>query len=378
MLRTSLLSLLIALPLSAQTSSKPSGVTLRVPVLVREKKGAPVTNVTKEDLTLAEDSQPQTILSLVPNSGEPLTFGILVDTSPGQRAFTAEEKAASQSFIETVMRAGAAQKGASKGFVVHFDRQVELLADLSPAEDKVQHGATLLDSPVPTAVGDEPGSAGGQALLYDAIFLATDEITGKKNGRKALVIFSSGIDRGSKETLRSVIDTAQRSGTTLYAVYVKGDKTGQENKRQRGDQGPSVGYPGGGYPGGGYPGGGYPGGGYPGGGYPGGGYPGGGYPGGYPNDPNSGPRPLPTTKIDGKRILADIVTPTGGRIFELSKKETAAQIYAMIADDLAHQSVVTFMPDKAGARPGFHSLRIESKRKDTSAEAPDGFYIPEP
>ena len=83
-------------------------------------------------------------------------------------------------------------------------------------------------------------------------------------------------------------------------------------------------------------------------------------------------------KGDAKRVLADIATPTGGRVFELTKKEDAAAIYAKIADDLAHQSLLTFSPEKAGARPGFHSLKLESKQKDTAVDAPDGFYVKEP
>jgi len=82
-------------------------------------------------------------------------------------------------------------------------------------------------------------------------------------------------------------------------------------------------------------------------------------------------------KGDGKRVLADIATPTGGRVFELTKKENAGAIYAMIEEDLAHQSMVTFNLEKSGARPGFHSLKIESKQKDTVVEAPDGFYVKE-
>jgi hypothetical protein len=50
----------------------------------------------------------------------------------------------------------------------------------------------------------------------------------------------------------------------------------------------------------------------------------------------------------------------------------------MIEDDLAHQSLLTFNPDKTGARPGFHSLKVESKQKDTVVDAPDGFYVKEP
>jgi VWFA-related protein len=374
MLRTLLLCLALPLPLAAQAPAdtaaptaptpKPSGVTLSVPLLVREKKGAPVATPNKDELTLSEDSQPQTILTMSPAGSQPLTFGILVDTSNAVRGYIADEKTASKSFVDAMI------KDKNQGFVVHFDREVELLTDLTRSQDKLENGVSLLDTAAPaspssnadTLPTDTPGrsSQRAQTLLYDAIFLASDEITSKQSGRKALVIFSGGVDHGSKETLRSAIDTAQQSGTVLYAVYLKGEEKRDENQGLDNGQGRQRG---GGYPGGGR----FPGGG---GGYPGGGYPGGG---GGQRRPQQ-----QSQKVDGKRILADIVTPTGGRVLELNKKENAAAVYAMIEDDLAHQSVATFMPDKAGARPGFHSLRITSKTDKTIVEAPDGFYIPEP
>ena len=318
----------------------------------------------RDELSLSEDSNAQKIVTLVPAAGQPLTFGILIDTSAGQRGATAEEKAASAAFMNAVMTSPR-----DRGFVVHFDREVELLQDLTPNKDKLQQAAALLDSPEPQAGSN--AETGAQSLLYDAVYLATDEITSKQTGRKVLVLFSNGVDRGSKESLRTAIDTAQRSGTIVYAVYVKGEQTKRENNNQQQRSGQNrrggLGYPGGGWPGRG--GGGYPGS-YPGGG--GGG--GGGYPGG---GGSQRPQQQPI-KVDGKRVLADLVTPTGGRVFELSKKEDAAAVYAMIQDDLAHQSLLTFMPDKPGARPGFHSLRLESKQKDTVVDAPDGFYVKEP
>jgi VWFA-related protein len=382
MFRTALLCCLLPLPLAAQTTpEKPpappapapskSGMTVSVPLLVRDKKGAPVANPTKDELTLNEDSSAQNILTLVPAAGQPLVFGILVDTSRGQRGATAEEKAASIDFVNAMMKSAQ-----DRGFVVHFDSEVELLQDLTASKEKVQQGASLLDSPEPNT-GGAASNASAQSLLYDSIYLATNEITGKQSGRKVLVLFSNGIDQGSKESLRTAIDTAQKTGTVIYAVYVKGevDKAQKKMDQDRDPNRRGMGYPGGGYPGGGYPGGGYPGGGYP------GGYPGGGYPGGYPGGgyPSGGQRrPQQSVKGDGKRVLADIATPTGGRVFELTKKDNAAAIYAMIEDDLAHQSLLTFNPEKTGARPGFHSLKIESRQKDTVVDAPDGFYVKEP
>lgn len=392
MVRAALLCCLLPLPLASQTTPDTppappkSGMTVSVPLLVRDKKGEPVATPSKNELTLSEDSAAQNILMLAPAAGQPLAFGILVDTSRGQRGATAEEKAASVEFINAMMKSAQSETAKVQGFVVHFDREVELLQDLSSDKEKVQQGANLLDSPAPNTGGDASNPA-AQSLLYDAIYLATNEITGKQSGRKVLVLFSNGIDQGSKESLRTAIDTAQKTGTIIYAVYVKGEldkaqkKIDQERDPNRRD---GTGYPGGGYPGGGYPGGGYPGGGYPGGGYP-GGYPGSGYPGGYPDDypvggyPSGGQRrPQQSVKGDGKRVLADIATPTGGRVFELTKKENAAAIFATIEDDLAHQSVLTFNPDKTGARPGFHSLKVQSTQKDTVVDVPDGFYVKEP
>ena len=360
-----LLCLLLPLPLAAQATDaapsapaqRPSGVTISVPVLVRDKKGAPATNVTKDDLTLSEDSAAQSIRTLGPASGQSLTFGLLIDTSTGQRGATAEEKAASADFINAIMKSPPNSAAAVKGFVVHFDREVELLQDLTPSSDKVLKGAALLDSPEPAAAGGDTSTSGFQSLLYDAIYLATDEITSKQTGRKVLVLFTNGMDRGSKESLRTAIDTAQRSGTIIYAVYVKGEEQKRDNNQQQrngqGRQRGGLGYPGGG--GGGWPGGG--------GGYPGGGYPGGG---GYPNGGSQGgqrPQTQPL-KVDGKRILADLVTPTGGRVFEMTKKENAAAIYTMIADDLAHQShsYLHAGPSRRTARFSFLEDREQAQR----------------
>src|SRR4029079_3923333 len=96
----------------------------------------------------------------------------------------------------------------------------------------------------------------GGTQLYDAIFLASDELMKSKDGRKALVVFSDGVDRGSKDTLNDAVDAAALASVAMYTIYFK-------SSNDHGDSG--FGYPGGGRHGGGYPGGG---GGYPGGGYP--------------------------------------------------------------------------------------------------------------
>ena len=83
----------------------------------------------------------------------------------------------------------------------------------------------------------------------------------KQKGRKAVVILTDGVDHGSKMSIDSAIESAQRADTVVYTIYFTGNE-GTIFQRQGGMGG---GRHRGGWPGGG---GGWPGGG---GGWPGGG-----------------------------------------------------------------------------------------------------------
>src|SRR5262249_2109874 len=124
--------------------------------------------------------------------------------------------------------------------------------------------------------GRRGGGFGMGTLLYDSIYLASDELLSKQQGRKAIIVLTYSADHGSQHSLLQAIETAQRADTIVYSIYFSGMEGGQQ--RRMGGMGGGGGRRGGGYPGGGYPGGG---GGWPGsgGGWP-GGSGGGRYPGG--------------------------------------------------------------------------------------------------
>jgi hypothetical protein len=140
----------------------------------------------------------------------------------------------------------------------------------------------------------------------------------------------------------------------VYCVYVAPER----EEREAGE--------GGGRRGGGYPGGG---GGYPGGGGP---YPGGGGPfpgGGRRRGPESAPH---ENRGEGKKVLQQIAKATGGRYFELSKKLTAAQIYAEIEEEMRHQYSLSYTPDKA--ENGYHKLHVSTRNADFTVQTREGFY----
>jgi VWFA-related protein len=367
-------------PAPATTTLSVDARLVNIPVVVRDKKGALVQNLTKDDFVLRVDDHPQTIRYFDLDANLPLTLGLLVDTSQSQRSVLDEERTASSTFLDTMLTAPA-NREPDKAFVIQFARQVELLQDLTPSRPKLQAALRDIDSsgsyasqpdPNDSGSGGGRGARGGGTALYDAAFLAADEIMSKQKGRKALILLTDGVDNASKESLTNAIEAAQRADTIIYAIYFKGDEHQSYNNNGNRGGGRGGGYPGGGggYPGGGgrYPGGG---GGYPGGG--GGGYPGGGGGGGGQRGPTGGGQ-----RPDGKKVLERMATETGGRLFEVTKKENVSQIYTEIAAELRAQYRLGYTPDQATSTDGYHQIDLtfkdSDKQKNLKIQTRDGYY----
>jgi Mg-chelatase subunit ChlD len=342
---------------------------VNLPVVVRDKKGALIQNLTKDDFVLQVDGKPQTIRYFDKDTNLPLTLGLLVDTSASQRDVIDEERSASSTFLDQMLTTPK-----DKAFIMQFATETELLQDITSSRPLLQAALKEIDTPGKSSdsSGDDTSGrrprGGGGTVLYDALFLASDELMSKQTGRKAIIILSDGGDRGSRETLVKSIEAAQRADTIIYAIYFKGEQPHQDFPQHGGG-----GYPGGG--GGGYPGGGYPGGRYPGGGYPGGGYPGGGYPGGGNGGGNNGGNyPNGRSHTDGKKILERMAQETGGRLFEVKKNLDVAQIYQQIAEELRAQYRLGYTPTQDAAASGYHKIDLTLHQKGLLIQTRDGYY----
>jgi VWFA-related protein len=316
--------------------------TVSVLATVRDKHGKTVSTLSKDDFTLTEDGHPQPIDYFARESDLPLRLGLLVDTSLSQRRVLEQERSASYSFLDHLLRPDKDQ-----AFVIHFDREVELLQEFTPSRPKLQAALQLLQTPEldggrgggGQGSGGYPGGGnsggggrgrrgGAGTLLYDAVYLAGDEIMSKQQGRKAVIILSDGVDHGSKESLPTAIEMAQRSDTVVYSILFKDDEGYGNSMARMGGMG------------------------------------GGG---------RRGSRFPQQERPDGKKILQQISKETGGRLFEVSKKETIDKIYADIEEELRNQYSLGYAPDKnAGA--GYHKIQLTVKQKDLVVQARDGYY----
>jgi VWFA-related protein len=329
-----------------QTSPQPSAQPQQEPKIaveanmvtvfatVRDKKSQIVANLTKDDFALQEDGRAQTITYFARENDLPLTVGLLVDTSLSQRRVLGQERTASSSFIEHTLR----EDKKDQAFLIHFDYEVELLQDFTSSRKKLESKLDLLETPEMQRASDD-GSGhrhGGGTLLYDAIYLASNDMMMKLQGRKAVIILSDGDDRGSKETLASAIESAQRANTVVYSILFKDD----EPFGARGGNG-----------GGGW-----------------GGHGGGG-----------GHRyPQQEQRPDGKKILERISKETGGRLFEVSKKLTVDQIYDQLAQELRAQYILGYVPDKSPNSADYRKIHLVTKQKDLAVQARDGYYAEQP
>jgi VWFA-related protein len=350
--------------------------------VVRDKKGALVGGLTKDDFVLKVKDAPQSIRYFDHDTDVPLTLGLLVDVSRSQRDVLDDERAASRAFLSTILQPAQGARGADTAFVVQFAKEVELLQDVTADRGRLETALKLLGTSSPQFHTDAPPDTtdregrhvrGGGTALYDAIFLSTDQIAGKQKGRKALVVLTDGVDSGSKEVLADAVEAAQHADTIVYAVYFKGEERHDQDRPMDGRRGGGGGYPGGG---GGYPGGG---GGYPGGG---GGYPGGGGGGNNPNggnNPGGGPGGPPRKpSVDGKQVMERICGETGGRVFEVSRKQPIEAIYQQIADELRAAYRIGFTPEGKASSEGFHPIDLElkdaEKNKKLDVQVRSGYY----
>ena len=199
--------------LRAQQDATFSTVVKVVNVLatVRDKQGALLSGLNKDDFTLAEDGRSQEIRYFAKQSDLPLTIGLMVDTSMSQVRVLNAERGASFRFIDQVLRETKDQV-----FLMQFDMSVATPQGLTSSRKALEDALAYVDTPTRQQLEYQGNAAG--TLLYDAIVAASKNIMSTRQGRKALMLLTDGVDTGSDATLAQAVEAAQRADTLLYSI----------------------------------------------------------------------------------------------------------------------------------------------------------------
>ena len=194
---------------------------------VKDKHGALIPNLTKDDFSISEDGKPQAIKYFTAESNLPLTIGMMIDASGSQRNVIDMEKEVGGAFLKQVLT------DKDEAFVISFDITVDLLQDFTRDTHRLQAALNKAKVNVDYTSGGIPGMGGGPVptqnspgtLLYDAVYLSAHDMLAKEVGRKAMILLTDGQDEGSRLKLRDAIEAAQKADAIVY-VLLSADRGG--------------------------------------------------------------------------------------------------------------------------------------------------------
>jgi VWFA-related protein len=191
---------------------------------VKDKQGNLVPHLTQDDCTVFEDKQPQKLKTFVAETHQPLTLGILLDTSGSQMRVLPLEQDVGSQFLERVLTKK------DEAFLLSFDVNVDLLQDYTSSPRLLSRAMSKAE--INTAGGGGggiPGAGGGTipsigtpkgTILYDAVYLASNEKMNQEAGRKAMILLTDGEDEGSVHKIQEAISAAQKSNVIVYTILI--------------------------------------------------------------------------------------------------------------------------------------------------------------
>jgi VWFA-related protein len=316
------LAALLLLTAAAAQQDQPPAIKVEVDVVsvlctVRDKRGALIANLTKDDFDIFEDGKKQEIRYFARETDLPLTLGLLVDVSVSQEGLIeAERRAAAQFFSQVLGKKDVA-------FLISFGAEAELLQDytnsqklLRAALDQLRLSASpggLGPGPVPTA------SRPRGTILFDAVYLATTDKLRGEVGRKAVILITDGVDQGSRMKLTQAMEAAQKADAIIYSIYYF-------------DAGFYRGRSGGYMIGGG----------------------------------------------GGEGDLRRMSEETGGRLMRVERRRTLEDIFNEIQTEMRSQYAIGYTPANPARDGSFRKLEIRPRNRDLKVQARKGYYALKP
>ena len=177
---------------------------VNVALNVVDEHGAPVGGLGRDDFELLEDGKPQKISYFEKESATPLSIVLAIDAS------------------ESVLRDERLEKNAAKKFVDAILREQDEL-DLMDFSDSVREIVPFTNQKKRIDGGLNELQHGAETSLYDAIYLASDRLSGTKNEagrRRVLVLITDGEDTKRKTRYMQAAEQAQRAGVMIYSIII--------------------------------------------------------------------------------------------------------------------------------------------------------------
>jgi Ca-activated chloride channel homolog len=267
-----------------------------VPVTVTDRDGRFVTGLTRADFLISEDGKPQEIATFMATDA-PFTVALLIDTSRSTSDYLDLIRNAAISFVKQL-------QPQDRVLVATFDEKVNFLGDFTSDRGQLQRTIKGVRSSFLTRI-------------YDAISLTISEKLMPLKGRKAIVVFSDGVDTLSGQaTYESTVDLVARSGVPIYAVQYRAPLYHDKPDRMKAQI---------------------------------------------------------ERQIIAIKFLRALAQQSGARPLQADLIENAGRTFAVIADELRNQYTLEYYSSNDRQDGGYHSIAVNLKRDDLKVRTRRGY-----
>ncbi len=287
---------------------------ITIPISVFDRNGLYIPNLTQENFKIFEDGKEQEIAYLA-TSEQPFTVVLLIDVSPST-AFKIEAiQDAAIAFVNQL-------KAQDSVMVIEFDQGVHVLS--KPTNDRQKLAKAI-----------RKADFGNGTSLYDAVDDALRKKLSKISGRKAIVLFTDGVDTTSyKHDYDSTLRQAEESDSLIFPIYYN---TFFDNTRNGGGV-LNIPFPGGGILG---------------------------------SQGNSS-----ADYALGRKYLEDLSAVTGGRVFKAgSTNQTLIATFESIAEELRRQYNIGYYPSDTGQAGQRKQIKVRVNRPNLVIRARDSYIV---
>ncbi len=315
-----------------------------VPVSVLDRQGRFIPDLQREDFRVFENGIEQAVAYWEP-ADKPFTVALLLDTSPSTQFHLWQIKEAAIAFAKQL-------RPQDRVLIVSFNDQVLLLTEVTN------------DMNVVSAVIEQNANMGNATRLYDAVHLVIKERLNKIKGRKAIVLFTDGVDTASFQanyasTIREVeeldaliypiqydttdylraMQSAGQGSTTVVTTTRSGPFGIGTTTSRVTYSGPKV------------------------------------------TGPNGGPLPG-ATQADydqANQYLKELADKTAGRLYRANDTTQLAEAFSRIAEELRRQYSLGYYPqDGDASNPARHQIKVRVNRPNLAVKARDSYKFTTP
>ena len=279
-----------------------------IPVSVFDRNGLYIPNLAKENFKIFEDGVEQQI-EFFATTENPFTVVLLLDTSPSTEYKIEEIQEAAIAFVNQL-------KPQDKVMVIEFDANMHVLTEATTDRSLIYKGIRKADF-------------GGGTSLYDAVDFTLRKRLSKIQGRKAIVLFTDGVDTTSFKTdYDSSLREAEEADATIFPIYYN---TFFDQRRQSGGIfGPIY----------------------------------------RPNTPGE--------YAMGRQYLKDLADSTGGRVFNADNSEGGlVRTFESIAEELRRQYSIGYIPESSGQVGQRKNIKVRVNRPNLVIRARDSYIVGE-